>query len=263
MATTLRGPALAAVADTRWRTRDIVVAAVIGVAFGVVFWVWNLSWDGPLKAALRVRAAAARPGLRDLAGPGRPRAAGHPQARRRAVRRDGRGRRVGAPRQPVGRRHAAVRVRPGRRRGARLRVHAVPRLDVPGPRDRRGRQRARPRGSTTGSLYYADVDLDVQLVRGVADGDLGGRPRGRRLGGAPSSARSGPACSKGSRTDRRAGARVAGGVVARDLVDHLSRAPTGRRSTGVGVRPAGRARACWSSGRRGPARARSPWRSRA
>jgi energy-coupling factor transport system substrate-specific component len=30
--------------DTRWRTRDIVVAAVIGVAFGVVFWAWGLAW---------------------------------------------------------------------------------------------------------------------------------------------------------------------------------------------------------------------------
>ena len=27
-----------------WRTRDIVVTAVIGVAFGVVFWVWNSVW---------------------------------------------------------------------------------------------------------------------------------------------------------------------------------------------------------------------------
>jgi energy-coupling factor transport system substrate-specific component len=29
---------------TRWRTRDIVVTAIIGVAFGVVFWAWNLAW---------------------------------------------------------------------------------------------------------------------------------------------------------------------------------------------------------------------------
>ncbi len=27
-----------------WRTRDIVVTAIIGVTFGVVFWVWNLAW---------------------------------------------------------------------------------------------------------------------------------------------------------------------------------------------------------------------------
>jgi energy-coupling factor transport system substrate-specific component len=32
-----------------WRTRDIVVTAVIGVAFGVVFWVWGLVWNGPLN----------------------------------------------------------------------------------------------------------------------------------------------------------------------------------------------------------------------
>ena len=31
--------------DTRWRTRDIVIAAVIGVAFGVVFWAWGLAWS--------------------------------------------------------------------------------------------------------------------------------------------------------------------------------------------------------------------------
>lgn len=30
--------------DTRWRTRDIVIAAVIGVAFGVVFWAWGFAW---------------------------------------------------------------------------------------------------------------------------------------------------------------------------------------------------------------------------
>jgi energy-coupling factor transport system substrate-specific component len=27
-----------------WTTRDILVAAVIGVAFGVVFWAWGLAW---------------------------------------------------------------------------------------------------------------------------------------------------------------------------------------------------------------------------
>ena len=30
---------------TRWRTVDIVVTAVLGVAFGVVFWVWGLLWN--------------------------------------------------------------------------------------------------------------------------------------------------------------------------------------------------------------------------
>ncbi|RZU52626.1 energy-coupling factor transport system substrate-specific component [Krasilnikovia cinnamomea] len=28
----------------RWRTVDIVIASVIAVAFGVVFWAWNLLW---------------------------------------------------------------------------------------------------------------------------------------------------------------------------------------------------------------------------
>src|SRR5829696_7251109 len=31
---------------TRWRTVDIVVTAVIGVAFGIVFWAWGLLWTG-------------------------------------------------------------------------------------------------------------------------------------------------------------------------------------------------------------------------
>ena len=40
-------------AESRWRTRDILVAAVIGVAFGVVFWAWGLAWGlfAPLNAA--------------------------------------------------------------------------------------------------------------------------------------------------------------------------------------------------------------------
>jgi len=33
-----------AAATSRWRTVDIVVTAVLGVAFGVVFWAWNLLW---------------------------------------------------------------------------------------------------------------------------------------------------------------------------------------------------------------------------
>jgi len=38
-------------AGMRWRTVDIVVAAVLGVAFGVVFWAWNLAF-GVLAAPL-------------------------------------------------------------------------------------------------------------------------------------------------------------------------------------------------------------------
>ncbi len=34
----------------RWRTVDIVVAAVIAAAFGVIFWGWNLLWNGPAVA---------------------------------------------------------------------------------------------------------------------------------------------------------------------------------------------------------------------
>ncbi len=38
-------PSSDAVAATRWRTVDIVITAVLGVAFGVVFWAWGLIWN--------------------------------------------------------------------------------------------------------------------------------------------------------------------------------------------------------------------------
>ncbi len=45
MTTSDRAPAIT-LADPRWRTRDILVTAVLGVAFGVVFWFWNnLAWS--------------------------------------------------------------------------------------------------------------------------------------------------------------------------------------------------------------------------
>ncbi|GIF95682.1 ECF transporter S component [Catellatospora citrea] len=34
----------------RWRTVDIVVASILAVAFGVVFWAWGLLWNGPAGA---------------------------------------------------------------------------------------------------------------------------------------------------------------------------------------------------------------------
>jgi energy-coupling factor transport system substrate-specific component len=45
MTSSERAPAVT-LADPRWRTRDILVTAVLGVAFGVVFWFWNnLAWS--------------------------------------------------------------------------------------------------------------------------------------------------------------------------------------------------------------------------
>ena len=44
MISTGSAPAFGATAPDTWRTRDIVVTAVIGVAFGVVFWFWNTIW---------------------------------------------------------------------------------------------------------------------------------------------------------------------------------------------------------------------------
>ena len=54
MTTTLKGPAAATPPETQWRTRDIVVAAVIGVAFGVAFVLAGGPWKalefmGPLQ----------------------------------------------------------------------------------------------------------------------------------------------------------------------------------------------------------------------
>jgi energy-coupling factor transport system permease protein len=56
VATTNGAGAGAALPDTAWRTRDIVVAAVIGVAFGVVFWVWGFAWSAtePLNSVFPV-----------------------------------------------------------------------------------------------------------------------------------------------------------------------------------------------------------------
>ncbi|WP_213454028.1 ECF transporter S component [Rhizomonospora bruguierae] len=36
--------------SNRWRTVDIVVASVLAVAFGVIFWAWGLLWNGPADA---------------------------------------------------------------------------------------------------------------------------------------------------------------------------------------------------------------------
>jgi hypothetical protein len=53
---TSAGTAPGSTFDTRWRTRDIVVAAVLGVTFGVVFWAWGLAWNvfEPLNAVFPV-----------------------------------------------------------------------------------------------------------------------------------------------------------------------------------------------------------------
>jgi energy-coupling factor transport system substrate-specific component len=36
--------------SNRWRTVDIVVTAVLGAAFGVIFWAWNTLWEGAANA---------------------------------------------------------------------------------------------------------------------------------------------------------------------------------------------------------------------
>ncbi|GAB2592883.1 ABC transporter permease [Paractinoplanes abujensis] len=34
----------------RWRTIDIVIASIVAVAFGVIFWAWGLLYNGPADA---------------------------------------------------------------------------------------------------------------------------------------------------------------------------------------------------------------------
>jgi energy-coupling factor transport system substrate-specific component len=43
-------PSDAAPATSRWRTVDIVVTAVLGVAFGVLFWAWSLLYNAAAPA---------------------------------------------------------------------------------------------------------------------------------------------------------------------------------------------------------------------
>jgi energy-coupling factor transport system permease protein len=43
--------ALEGARDASWRTRDIVVAATIGVVFGIVFWAWNILWNTAVAPA--------------------------------------------------------------------------------------------------------------------------------------------------------------------------------------------------------------------
>ncbi len=45
--------------QSRWRTVDIIVAAIIAVAFGVVFWAWGLLWFGPFAVAFNAFPPAA------------------------------------------------------------------------------------------------------------------------------------------------------------------------------------------------------------
>ena len=57
---TREAPAARKPRNFRWRVVDIVVASVIGVASGVIFWAWGLAWS-PLSAIL-----AFTPGLEGL-----------------------------------------------------------------------------------------------------------------------------------------------------------------------------------------------------
>jgi ABC-type thiamin/hydroxymethylpyrimidine transport system permease subunit len=36
--------------ERQWRTVDIVIASIVAVAFGIIFWAWGLLWNGPADA---------------------------------------------------------------------------------------------------------------------------------------------------------------------------------------------------------------------
>jgi energy-coupling factor transport system substrate-specific component len=84
-----------------------VIASIIAVAFGVIFWAWNLLWSATEGAFLFFPPAQTLlyGRLADAAGAER---ADHPEAGRVALHRDARRAHLGAARQPVGRhRHPA------------------------------------------------------------------------------------------------------------------------------------------------------------
>ena len=73
MATIASSRGTAAPPSRAWRTRDIVVTAIIGVTFGVVFWVWNARLGGRSTRPSRSRRRQG-PAVRRLARACRPRA---------------------------------------------------------------------------------------------------------------------------------------------------------------------------------------------
>ena len=254
--------------DTRWRTRDIVVAAVIGVAFGVVFWAWGLAWAAA-RAALRRRPAAAGPALRGLARPGRARPA--------------RSSASPAPRSsprwspPACRRSSAAsgawtRCCPASSRAPR------PSSSSPSRSTASGRSRSSPSRRSRAPLaawvhdwvlYYAESTRRPARPR-RRDGDLGGRHRGRRLGRARARARAGRRARRvpGLSADAP---EPAVEVVARDLVGHLSRRGAAGLRRGLDstvepgacllvVGPVGVRQEHARAGHRGPRPARDPGR---
>ena len=192
MATIASSRGTAAPPSRAWRTRDIVVTAIIGVTFGVVFWVWNLACGGPLDAAFAVA-----PPLKDLLyavwlvpavlapyivrKPGAAIFAELVAAGLSAI---------------LGSQWGVDALISGLVQGlgaevvfavTAYRLWTFPVLAVAAI------------GSAAAAwlhdwaLYYSDVSLEVQLVRGPDDGDLGRRDRGRRVG------RAGPGAAAGRR----------------------------------------------------------------
>ena len=160
----------------------------------------------------------------------------HPQARRGALRRDGRRRPVGLP----GHRGAPTPCCPGSSRASR------PRSCSGSPCTACGRSRSSrsPRVASAAAawihdwvLYYPDARSDDPGDPPRLHGDLGGGHRGRRLGGAPSGAQ---ARRRARRIPRLTGADRRAGAGGPQPLDQPSRCRPGWRSTGS-VRAAGRA----------------------
>ena len=169
---------------TRWRTVDIVVAAVIAVAFGVIFAGWNALWESwagfaafpPAKALLigvwLIPAVLApliirKPGAGVFAETV---AADH----------------LHVPRLAVGNDHHPVRPGPGRRRrGRRSRPRRTARSGCR-PRSSAAPWRVRRPALIDIAVYYADWSLGWQLAQ-VAHlrGQWSGRGRPRLLAAGP------------------------------------------------------------------------------
>ena len=171
----------------RWRVVDIVVASVIGVASGVIFWAWGLAWtplSAPLQASLPGAEGAARRRLalrrRCWAGCVIQQAGGRP------LHRDHGGRRVGADRHPMGGFLTLIwGIVRGTRRGTGVRPLPVRQLAAGrgAARRRRCRRRGRPAGH---QLHW------LRGPRVFGQGDLHHR---RRAVGDPHRRR----CCRGSR----------------------------------------------------------------
>ncbi len=112
----------------RWRVIDIVTAAVLGVACGLIFVAWNQVGDAGYEFLKTIAPRRRRPRHGRLAAGRHARRLRHPQARRRVLRRADGGDRLHGPGLAVGHRDHLLGSRAGPRCGGRLRPGRLPPL---------------------------------------------------------------------------------------------------------------------------------------